>query len=190
MCVVFGAVSFWTGVFWADDMTMSSVLSCPSSCGGRELFCPGDGDGGGDGDVVFCPLIVWRLLVDATRFGPLWDMKMDGEGALLMGLYSWLAAFRLAGVGGCGASLPDSNSDGSPATWAPVGGSRSVGVFLLFWEGGAYSFSFFYFSCCYLGCRWCRPLGQVGALGVVLAFYAGGGIVACGRCFGFVGLSF
>jgi hypothetical protein len=49
---------------------------------------------------------------------PFRDMKIEGDGALLMGLASSFLAFL--GVGGCGAALPDSSSDGSPATWDPV----------------------------------------------------------------------
>ena len=64
------------------------------------------------------PMVVGRFMLHR-------DMKMEGDGMLLIRLVSRSSPVFFAGVGGWGAGLPDSSSDGSLATWAPV---RGVGV--------------------------------------------------------------
>jgi hypothetical protein len=120
-------VSVWVaslgiGVFWADDMFMSWVTVWPMACVGSVLLHPGDGDVGGDGELLFWFLMVGQVLMDVSWFFPYCDMKMDGEGALLMMLVPCVPSLEFIGVGGLGAVLPDSSSEGSPATWAPVAG--------------------------------------------------------------------
>jgi hypothetical protein len=48
------------------------------------------------------------------------DMKMDGEGLLVMCTGFGAGVERLDGVGGGGVGLPDSISDGSSAIWDPL----------------------------------------------------------------------
>ena len=82
-----------------------------------------------DGDGIGYLLVFGPVLIDIGRFTLRWDMKMDGEGMLLIGLVS-RSPVLFARVGGWGAGLPDSSSDGSPATWAPSWGVRvSCGLY-------------------------------------------------------------
>jgi hypothetical protein len=107
------------GVFWAEAMVMSWSSACPRVGGKASPVRSGDGDGGGDGDGIGCSLVFGPVLIDVGRCTLRRDMKMDGEGMLLIGLVS-RSPVLFAGVGGWGAGLPDSSSDGSPATWAHV----------------------------------------------------------------------
>jgi hypothetical protein len=117
--VLIGAFSLGIGMFWADDMVTSWVLVWPSICGGHVPFWPGDGDGGGDGDLLGWFLAIRHVLMVVDRSIPHQDMKIDGDGTLLMMLFSWGPTFWLDRVGGCEAVLPDSSSEGLPVTWAP-----------------------------------------------------------------------
>jgi hypothetical protein len=104
------------------------VMSCSSawfkSCREGISILPGDGDGGGDGEVLFWSWVIRWELIAVGRIPRCWEVKMDGDGTLLIRMPSWSRPFWVVGVGGCGADLPDSSSFGSPATWAPrrVGG--------------------------------------------------------------------
>src|SRR6266851_6269901 len=93
VCRSIGVVSLWIGVFWADSMVTSWVSVWPSICGGHVPFWPGDGDGGGDGDLSVWFLAISRVLMVVDRSFPRRDMKIDGDGALLIMLVSWDSSF-------------------------------------------------------------------------------------------------
>ena len=74
-------------------MVTSWVSVWPSICGGHIPFWPGDGDGGGDGDLLVWFLAIRCVLMVVDRSVPRWDMKIDSDGALLIMLVSWGLAF-------------------------------------------------------------------------------------------------
>ncbi len=88
------------GVFWADSMVMFRFLALPREPRGSDPVCPGEGDGGEDGDGMPSSPELGHELMASDRFALSPDMKMDGEGALLMGLVSCASAALWIGVGG------------------------------------------------------------------------------------------
>jgi len=69
------------------------------------------------------------MLMVFDRFEPHWNVKIDGEGILLIMFTPWGVAFWFLRVGGWGVSLSDSSLEGSSATWAPGIGQY---LFILF----------------------------------------------------------
>ena len=70
-------------MFWFNVIVMSA-LGWLRSCGGGAPVLPGDGEVGGDGVVVFHPLVPGLVLIDIGRFILGWKVNMDGEGVLLI----------------------------------------------------------------------------------------------------------
>ena len=79
----------------------------------------GDGEPGGDGEGSVRARVMRRPSVMSSFPAGFGDVKMEGDGLIV----SWdgfgAGVERLDGVGGCGAGLPDSSSDGSSAIWDP-----------------------------------------------------------------------
>jgi len=88
------------GIFWADSIVMFIFLASPRAPRGRDPVCPREGDEGGDGDGMPSSLKLRHELMAINRFALSLDMKMDGEGALLMGLVSYASAALWIRVGG------------------------------------------------------------------------------------------